>query len=80
VANQLAWLLGYYRALHPFASGQAYQNYIDSGLANWQQAYYGDNYFRLQEVKGKYDPHQVFRFPQSITPPAGVTCYDSPDC
>jgi FAD/FMN-containing dehydrogenase len=80
VANQLAWLLSYYRALHPFASGEAYQNYIDSSLKDWQQAYYGDNYFRLQEVKGVYDPHQLFRFPQSITPPAKVTCFDTPDC
>jgi FAD/FMN-containing dehydrogenase len=68
VANQRNWLLGYYKSLHPHASGQAYQNYIDAGLKDWQSAYYGGNYKRLTQVKSTYDPHQLFRFPQSIAP------------
>jgi len=66
VANQYCWLLGYYKALHTPASGQAYQNYIDAGLKNWQSAYYGVNYKRLTQVKATYDPHQLLKFPQSI--------------
>lgn len=66
--RQHAWLRSPYASLHPYASGQAYQNYVDPELANWQQACYGANYARLSRVKAAYEPHQVFRFPQGITP------------
>lgn len=49
---------------------QQYRNYPDINLNNWQQAYYGTNYQRLQKVKMKYDPHNIFRYPQSIELPA----------
>lgn len=68
VNNQHKWLNSFYNSAHPHASGQAYQNYIDPGLAKWEQAYYGQNYARLQTVKATYDPSQVFTFPQSIKP------------
>ena len=46
---------------------QQYRNYPDINLENWASAYYGDNYSRLQKVKTKYDPGNIFRYEQSIT-------------
>lgn len=66
VANQHHWLHSYYRSLHRHASGEAYQNYVDPDLTDWQDAYYGANYPWLKLVKATVDPANVFQFPQSI--------------
>jgi FAD/FMN-containing dehydrogenase len=68
VARQAAWLNSFWTSMRPYASGQAYQNYIDPTLPNWQQAYYGVNYTRLTQVKKTYDPNRVFNFAQAIPP------------
>jgi FAD/FMN-containing dehydrogenase len=66
VARQHAWQRAFWQSMRPYASGQAYQNYIDPDLTNWRQAYYGANYARLAQVKAAYDPDRVFTFPQAI--------------
>lgn len=43
-----------------------YINYCSLEFKNWEQAYYGNNYSRLQAVKLKYDPNNNIRHPQSI--------------
>lgn len=65
-----AWISGAHKAMRPYVSGQAYQNYIDPGLRGWQQAYYAGNLSRLRRVKQSYDPDFFFRFAQAI-PPVG---------
>jgi FAD/FMN-containing dehydrogenase len=62
------WINGVWRALRPFASGQAYQNYIDPQLRTWQRAYYAGNLPRLREIKRQVDPDFRFRFRQAIPP------------
>ena len=61
-----AWVKSARTSVRPFISGQAYQNYIDPTLDDWQAAYYGSNLARLRDVKARYDPDRVFRFPQGI--------------
>jgi FAD/FMN-containing dehydrogenase len=66
VNRQHAWLRSFWSSMRPYASGQAYQNYIDPDLTNWRQAYYGANYARLAQIKKIYDPTRVFTFPQAV--------------
>ena len=65
-SGSMAWVNQSRAAMRPYVSGQAYQNYIDKNLTHWQQAYYGSNYARLQQIRKKYDPHHFFNFPQAI--------------
>lgn len=43
-----------------------YGNYPDINLPNWQEAYYGDAYLRLQKLKHQLDPENRIRHPQSV--------------
>ncbi|AEW98776.1 FAD-binding oxidoreductase [Streptantibioticus cattleyicolor] len=61
-----AWLPGIHHAMRPYASGAAYQNYIDPTLTDWRRAYYGPALDRLTAVKRQYDPQRLFDFPQAI--------------
>ena len=45
------------------AQNAHYVNYIDSTITNWQQGYYGLNYKRLQAIKSKVDPQDMFTYP-----------------
>jgi hypothetical protein len=43
-----------------------YRNYPDIECKDWETAYYGNNYSRLQNIKKKYDPNNNIRHEQSI--------------
>ncbi|MBW4718021.1 FAD-binding oxidoreductase [Saccharothrix sp. SC076] len=64
--DNLAWLTDLHERMGEFASDAAYVNFTDPDLPDWRAAYHGPNYARLAEVKRRYDPDRVFRFPQAI--------------
>ncbi|HEY2576035.1 MAG TPA: BBE domain-containing protein [Streptosporangiaceae bacterium] len=60
-------------------SDGSYINYPDIDMADpawntsgvpWHTLYYKDNYPRLQEIKAKWDPHNVFHHALSVQPPS----------
>ena len=65
-AAVLAWIDSFHAAMQPFTSSFSYQNFIDISQTDYLTAYYGSNLPRLVQVKAKYDPGNLFRYPQSI--------------
>ncbi|NUP17105.1 MAG: FAD-binding oxidoreductase [Streptomyces sp.] len=61
-----SWLASAHKAMRPYASGAAYQNYSDPGLTDWRKAYYGDAATRLAKLKKQYDPERFFTYPQAL--------------
>jgi FAD/FMN-containing dehydrogenase len=66
IAESVAWVEALGEAVRPYFNGEAYQNFIDPTLIDWEQAYYAENFARLVEVKRMVDPGNVFHFPESI--------------
>ena len=67
VAACTQWVRDTQAILSGYASGQAFQNYIDPELAGWEDAYFGANLARLRTVKRRYDPGGRFAFAQGVT-------------
>jgi FAD/FMN-containing dehydrogenase len=64
-----SWGRAYWKAVHPYNLGGAYINFMyDDEPEGRLEATYGDNYARLATVKMKYDPKNLFRVNQNITP------------
>ncbi len=68
-APNMAWVRETWKAMQPFVSGGVYVNELgdDDGVDRVQMAY-GPNYDRLQQIKAKYDPQNVFSQNANIAP------------
>jgi FAD/FMN-containing dehydrogenase len=64
----IEWARAYWSELHPFSSGGAYVNMMMEEGDDRVRAAYGDHYDRLRQIKAKYDPDNLFRVNQNISP------------
>ncbi len=67
-AADTQWIRDIHGAMRSYASGAAYQNYIDPELLTWERAYYGTNLSRLKLAKRAYDGRNAFKFAQGVAP------------
>ncbi|MCM3718048.1 FAD-binding oxidoreductase [Fictibacillus phosphorivorans] len=66
-ASSLASVESVRQQLKPYVVG-SYVNVPDENIENFGSAYWGTNFARLQRVKAKYDPENIFNHPQSVPP------------
>ncbi|MBM4834325.1 FAD-binding oxidoreductase [Vibrio parahaemolyticus] len=64
----IAWARDFFAKTKPYASGGAYINFLTQDEAERTESAYGPTYTRLQEVKKKFDPNNLFRMNQNIKP------------
>ena len=62
------WCKGYFDALHPYSAGGAYVNFMMEEGQERVESSFRENYPRLAQIKGKYDPgERVLREPEHST-------------
>jgi FAD/FMN-containing dehydrogenase len=62
----IEWARAFFEAAAPYASAGAYVNFMTGDESARVASAYGGNYARLQEIKRKYDPDNMFRNNQNI--------------
>jgi len=62
------WCKSYFEAMKPHASGGSYVNFLMEEGEERIKRSYDTNYERLQTIKDKYDPRNLFHINQNIKP------------
>ena len=77
VEQSVRWARECWAAMQPFATGGVYVNYLgreaDEGAERLRAAYGPEKYERLVALKNIYDPTNLFRLNQNITPTRSAT-------
>jgi FAD/FMN-containing dehydrogenase len=72
-AALIAWSRGFHEDLAPYATGDAYLNFMgQEGQQRLVAAYGTANYERLARVKAAWDPENVFRATGNVPPAVGA--------
>ena len=67
--RNISWTRDFSGSMKPWASGRQYLNMIgDEGVNRVESAYGPDKFAKLQELKGKWDPTNLFCHNQNIPP------------
>jgi FAD/FMN-containing dehydrogenase len=66
-----AYLDGFMALLNPMGNGESYQNYPRLSQTDYRHRYWAEQFPRLLSIKRKYDPHDTFRYAQSVSPAPG---------
>ncbi len=67
--RNVEWTRSLFEAMEPFFGEGVYVNNLGDEGEDRVRAAYGANYERLLDLKGKYDPTNLFRLNQNIPPP-----------
>jgi FAD/FMN-containing dehydrogenase len=71
--RNIAWTREFSAAMRPWTAGRAYLNFLGPAGPDRIRAAYGEEKFpRMQALKDKYDPGNLFRLNQNITPTASA--------
>jgi FAD/FMN-containing dehydrogenase len=66
--QNIRWVKDYYKALEPHSAPGGYVNFMAGDDQGRIRDNYGGNYDRLVSIKKAYDPDNVFRLNQNISP------------
>jgi FAD/FMN-containing dehydrogenase len=66
--NNIQWVKGYYKALEPHSAPGGYVNFMAGDDQDRIRDNYKGNYDRLASIKKQYDPGNLFRMNQNISP------------
>lgn len=64
----IQWTRQFWNAMQPYSAGSVYVNALAADDVSRTHEAYGANYARLAEIKGKYDPNNLFRVNHNIQP------------
>ena len=64
----IGWARSLFKDAAPFSTGAVYVNFMTQDEGERVRAAYGPNYERLAQLKGRYDPTNLFRLNQNIRP------------